>query len=97
MYANNWKQDKLHVFMGSQQNIYLHSRPTVIIYTSLSFQMMFKYKYVPDDYGYGIIVPLVEDPENYTGNSSNSSNSNNSRGITLNPAISKLGYSTQQN
>ena len=52
--------------------------------------MMFKYKYVPDDFGFGIIVPLVEDPENYTGNSSNSSNSNNSRGITLNPAISKF-------
>ena len=50
--------------------------------------MMFKYKYVPVDFGFGIIVPLVKDPENDTVNSSNSSNSNNSRSITLNPAIS---------
>ena len=46
---------------------------------------MFKYKYVPDDFGYGIIVTLLKDPENDTGNYSNSNNANNSRGITLNP------------
>ena len=84
------KQEKLHVLMGSQQNIYLHSRHIVVIYISLSFQMMFKYKYVQDDFGHGIIVPFVEDPENDTVNSSNYSNTNNSRSITLNLAISKL-------
>ena len=48
---------------------------------------MFKYKYVPDDFGYDIIVTLVEDPETNTVNYNNCSNS---RSITLNPAISKL-------
>ena len=73
--------------MVSQHNIYLRSRFIVLIYNSLSFQMMFKYKYVSDDFGYGIIVPLVDDSEINTVNSNNSSNS---RSITLNPAISKL-------
>ena len=43
--------------MVSQHKIYLHSRSIVVIYNSLSFQMMFKYKYVTEDFGYGIIVP----------------------------------------
>ena len=73
--------------MVSQQNIYLHNRSIVVIYNSFSFQMIFKNKYVPDDFGFGIIVPLVEDPETNTVNSNNFSNS---RSITLNPAISKL-------
>ena len=44
--------------------------------------MVFKYKYVPDDFGCRIITSLVKDPESDTGNSSNSSNS---RGITVKP------------
>ena len=38
MYVQKLKQEKLHVLMVSQQNIYLHSqRPIVVIYISRAF------------------------------------------------------------
>ena len=45
---------------------------------------MLKHKCVPDDFGLGVIIPLVKDTDGDTGNSENY------RGITFNSVISKV-------
>ena len=45
---------------------------------------MLKHKFVPDDFGLGIIIPLVKDTDDDTGNSENC------RGITLSHVVSKV-------
>ena len=75
-------QASITTYITTEHLLRTGSRPIVVIYISLLFQMMFKYNYVPDDFGCGIITSLVKYPESDTGNSSNS---NNSRDITVKP------------
>ena len=58
--------------------------PVLFVHLSLLFCMMPSHKIVPDAYGYGVIIPVIKNPD------SNKFVSDNYRGITLSPALSKL-------
>ena len=60
------------------------AHPVIIIHLCLLYRSMIKHCIVPDDFGKGIIVPLIKD------NLGNPNDVNNYRGITLIPVISKL-------
>ena len=60
------------------------AHPVIIIHLCLLYRSMIKHCIVPDDFGKGIIVPLIKD------NLGNPNDVNNYRGIILIPVISKL-------
>ena len=62
----------------------MYSCPTLVLHLRTLFRSMAKHCYVPDDFGRGIIIPLVKDKLG------NANDVNNYRGITLIPVISKL-------
>jgi exonuclease III len=62
----------------------LHAHPLVITHICLLFRAMIAHSFVPDDFGLGIIIPLVKDK------SGDFNSVDNYRGITLTPIISKL-------
>ena len=64
-----------HVKLGGSQ-LYVH--------LCLLFNSMIRHSYVPNDFGHGIIVPLLKDKHGDT------SKLEMYRGIALSPAISKL-------
>jgi len=63
------------------------AHPVIGVYLSLLFNILFQHSMVPlvpDDFGRGIVIPLLK---NLDGNKFAS---DNYRGITLSPVISKL-------
>ena len=62
----------------------MHSHPAIVLHMKILFQLIFKFSFVPDDFGVGVIVPIVK---NYRGNLCSS---DNYRPITLSPIISKV-------
>ena len=62
----------------------LHSHSIIIMHICNLFKAMATHNVVPDDFGLGIIIPLVKDK---TGDIANLSNY---RDITLIPVVSKL-------
>jgi len=62
----------------------LNAHPELVTLLCALFRSMLLHKYVPIDFGQGIIVPLIKDK---TGDSSSL---NNYRAITLIPVLSKL-------
>ena len=61
-----------------------HAHPAVALHLCALFRSIILHGYVPNDFGSGIIIPLVKDK---TGDVKNV---NNYRSITLIPVISKL-------
>ena len=61
-----------------------NSHPLLMVLLSLLFNMIILYGIVPDDFGKGIIIPLIKN------NEGNKTSSDNYRGITLSPVLSKL-------
>jgi hypothetical protein len=61
-----------------------YAHPSLIVQLKLLFSCIFSHAYVPEDFGAGIIVPLVKDK------SGNLNDISNYRPITLTPIISKL-------
>jgi len=61
-----------------------NSHPVLTVLLSLLFNMIIVHSMVPDDFGRGIIIPLVKN------NEGNKTSSDNYRGITLSTVLSKL-------
>ena len=62
----------------------LHAHPLIITHICLLFRTMITHSFVPNDFGIGIIVPLIKDK------SGDFNSMDNYRGITLTPVVSKL-------
>ena len=60
------------------------AHPALLVHLSCLFSMLYKHSIVPDDFGRGIVIPLLK---NIDGNRFTT---DNYRGITLSPVISKL-------
>lgn len=78
------KMGKASGFDGIVKEHLLYSHPSIIIYLMLLFNMMATHCFVPDDFGTGVMVPIIKDSVG------DASDVNNYRGITLSPVISKL-------
>jgi len=62
----------------------LYSHPILVWHLCRLFNLMLKHGYVPNQFGRGIIIPLVKDKHGDVTNSSNY------RGITISPVISQI-------
>ena len=62
----------------------VYSHPSVVVYLMLLFNMMAIHGFVPDDFGTGVMVPIVKDT------AGDITDVDNYRGITLSPVISKM-------
>jgi hypothetical protein len=62
----------------------VYSHPSLIVHLSNLFNLMIKHGHVPDQFGLGIVVPLIK---NKNGDLCQS---DNYRGITVSPVISKI-------
>lgn len=62
----------------------IHSHPIVVWHLARLFNLMLKHGYVPNQFGRGIVIPLIKDKH------ADLTNSNNYRGITISPVISKI-------
>jgi len=58
------------------------AHPVIVVQLTLLFNIL--HSVVPDDFGRGIVIPLLKNPDG------NQFTTDSYRGITLNPAISKL-------
>ena len=61
-----------------------NSHPLLLVLLSLLFNMIIRHGIIPDDFGQGIIIPVIKN------NEGNKTSSDNYRGITLSPVLSKL-------
>jgi len=62
----------------------IHGHPALLVHFKLLFNMILKTGYVPNDFGKGVVIPIIKDK---TGNPSVV---DNYRPITLSPVISKV-------
>jgi len=62
----------------------IYSHPSIILHLRKLFNLMLKHGYVPDQFGRGIVIPLVKDKNGDV------TNSENYRGITVSPVMSKI-------
>ena len=62
----------------------LHAPRDLVIHVTILFNLMLIHGFVPDDFGVGLIVPLIKDERG------DKTDSGNYRGITLSPIISKV-------
>ena len=62
----------------------LYSHPVLCVLLSLLFRLMFVYKYVPDSFGVGMIIPLLK------GDNCDCTAADNYCAITISPCISKV-------
>ena len=62
----------------------VNAHPSIVMHLCLLFRSMAVHGFVPDDFGKGIIIPLVKDK------AADVNSLNNYRGITLIPVVSKL-------
>ena len=62
----------------------VHSHPALIIHLKILFSLILKTGHVPDDFGKGIVIPIIKDK------SGNPSSIDNYRPITLSSVISKV-------
>ena len=60
------------------------SHPAIITHLCRLFNLLLKHEYVPNEFGVGIIIPLVKDKRG------DICNSKNYRGITVSPVITKI-------
>jgi len=61
--------------LSAEHLLYVH--PSLVVYLKLLFGLIFLHGFVPDDFGSGIIVPLIKDK------SGNMNDIHNYRPITL--------------
>ena len=62
----------------------VYSHPSGIVHLCKLFNLKLKHNYVPTQFGFGIIIPLIKDK------SGDVCNADNYRGITISPVISKV-------
>jgi len=62
----------------------LYSHPCLIVHLKLLFHMMLLHGYVPNNFGLGIVVPMLKDKNG------DQTSTDNYRPVTLSPTISKI-------
>jgi len=62
----------------------IYSHPRIVLHLCNLFNLMLKHGYVSDQFGRGIVIPLVKDKNGDV------TNSENYRGITVSPFMSKI-------
>ena len=78
------KKSKAAGFDGISVEHLSHAHPILVVHLALQFRLLYKYGLVPDDFGQGIVIPLLQNRDG------NRFVSDNYRGITLSPVIGKL-------
>jgi len=81
---NSLKRDKAAGCDGLVAEHILNSHPAIAVHLKLLFTMMLTHGYVPEDFGTGIIVPVIKDPRG------DHSAVDNYRPITLSPIVTKV-------
>ena len=81
---NRMKSGKAAGYDNLTSDHILYSHPILVTHLRNIFNLMLKHSYVPDEFGKGVIVPLVKDKRGDLFSSSNY------RGITVSPVISKI-------
>ena len=82
--VNILKTNKAAGFDGLVAEHIINSHPAIILHLKFLFTMFLKHSYVPEAFGFGLIVPVIKDKRGQIGSS------DNYRPITLSPIISKL-------
>jgi hypothetical protein len=62
----------------------IYSHPAIITHLCKLFNLLLKHEYVPNQFGVGIVIPLVKDKRG------DICNSDNYRGITVSPVLTKI-------
>ena len=78
------KRGKAAGFDGLMTKHICFAHPVLLVHLSCLFTMLYKHSMVPDDFGRGIVIPLLKNVDG------NRFTTDNYRGITLSPVISKL-------
>jgi len=78
------KNGKACGFDGLSKESVLYSHPAVIVHLKLLFNMICMHGFVPNNFGVGVITPIIKDKLG------NICDVNNYRPITLSPVISKI-------
>jgi len=78
------KNGKAAGYDGIVKEHLLYAHPSMIVHLMFLFNIMTLHCFVPDNFGVGVIVPIIKD------RFGDISDVNNYRGITLSPVISKL-------
>jgi len=60
------------------------AHPILSVHLTLLFAILYKHSMVPDDFGRGVVIPLLKNVDG------NKFTTDNYRGITLSPVVSKL-------
>ena len=81
---NNIRRGKAAGFDNLTIEHILYSHPSINFHLCKLFNLMLKHGYVPDEFGRGIIIPLVKVKNGDVANSANY------RGITVSPIVSKI-------
>ena len=78
------KNGKAAGYDGIVKEHLLYAHPSIIVHIMFLFNIMTLHCFVPDDFGVGVIVPIIKD------RLGDITDVNNYRGITLSPVVSKL-------
>jgi hypothetical protein len=81
---NQLKFGKACGFDGISKENLTYAHPAVLLHLKSLFNLIYDHGFVPDNFGKGIIVPVVKDTRG------NTSECDNYRAITISPLISKL-------
>jgi len=80
----NLKRGKAAGLDGITAEHIIHAHPILHVHLALLFRILYIHSIVPDDFGRGIVIPLLKNPDG------NQFVSDNYRGITLSTVISKI-------
>ena len=81
---NKLKCNKAAGCDGLKAEHILNCHPSIVVHIKLLFTMMLTHSYVPEDFGFGIIIPIVKDARGDVASL------DNYRPITLCPVMSKV-------
>jgi len=82
--VENLKKGKAAGFDGLMAEHVCFAHPVLLVHMTLLFAILYKHGVVPDDFGRGVVIPLLKNVDG------NRFTADNYRGITLSPVISKL-------
>ena len=78
------KEEKAAGLDGLMAEHICFAHPILTVHLSCLFTMLYKHSLVPDEFGRGIVIPLLKNVDG------NKFTTDNNRGITLSPVNSKL-------
>ena len=78
---NKHKKGKAAGFDGITAEHMTLAHPVIVVQLTLLFNIIYTHSLLPDDFGRGIVIPLLKNPDG------NQFTTDNYRGITLSPVI----------